>query len=174
MPLRPVIIAINHVVRAVGRRHALPGDTGAIQDTAALSRPREEKGYLMKVKKLAAAVAIAVPVAAALVGTAQPASAMPALPMRCSADLCMDVLGVNGNVATILMWAYSYDFHGHFELQMPNHRVANSPTNRWWNAGQSGYTFANWNGGVGQWCGTEWAQVIPGVYSKIGAICLHA
>jgi hypothetical protein len=138
----------------------------------------------MKVKKLAAAVAIAVPVGAALLGTAQPASANAALPMHvnanaaplpfvCSLDLCMQVEGVKGNVATIVMWAYSYDFHGHFELQMPNHRVANSPTNRWWYTGQSAYTFANWNGGVGQWCGTEWATSVGGYY-KIGGICLHA
>jgi hypothetical protein len=130
----------------------------------------------MKFKRLAAAVTLAVPVGAGLVGAAQPANA--ALPVSCSADLCMKVTYESGNVATVYMWADNAQFAGHFELQMPNHRTANSP-NAVWDAGGTGYEFADWNGGVGQWCGTAWDIYIVPItgtvdYLNVGYTCVTA
>jgi hypothetical protein len=125
----------------------------------------------VKIKKLAAAVAVTVPVSAAIVGTAQPAYA--AYPIHCyGAFLCMQVQNINGNVATIKMWPNSISFYGHFELQMPNHRVGNSPQKEYY-AGRTGYTFANWNGGTGKWCGTAWSYYGTG-YRKLNYGCVSA
>ena len=125
----------------------------------------------MKVKKFAAAVAVAAPVAATLGGGA---AGIRRLPQGCGGDLCMQVVAESGNVATIKMWAYSYRFYGHFQLQMPNHRSTNGPNNQWWYAGGAGYTFASWNGGVGQWCGTAYSYNKLFGYSRAGYLCLHA
>lgn len=122
----------------------------------------------MKVKKLAAAVAVAVPLGAALVTGTQPAYAAG----ECNWDLCMTVTYESGNVASIYMWADTSDITGHFELQMPNHRTANSPTETWY-AGGRGYTFADWNGGYGRWCGTLWWHDFLGWHTK-GNNCIVA
>ena len=130
----------------------------------------------MKVKKLAAAVAIAMPVGASLAGVAQPANAAEAaLPSRCSGDLCMKITYISGNVATAYMWVYDDTLGStHFELSMPNGRIANSPTGPW-QAGGKGYTFADWNGGVGLWCGTLWSASYQfGVFTSVGHVCLEA
>ena len=122
----------------------------------------------MKVKKLAAAVAVAVPLGTALTVGAGPAYAAG----QCSGDLCMSVVYESGNVASIHMWARSYDTPGHFQLQMPNHRSANSPSGYWY-AGGRGYTFADWNGGYGRWCGNLWVSSWSG-WNDIGYLCIVA
>jgi hypothetical protein len=130
----------------------------------------------MKVKKLVTAVAMAVPVGASLAGGAQTANAAEALPVHCSGDLCMRITYQKGTVATVYMWADSDTFFGHFELRMPNGRIANSPNNNQWYAGGAGYTFADWNGGVGLWCGTAWSlsSYFDVAYFSIGHVCLSA
>jgi hypothetical protein len=132
---------------------------------------RTQKGCIMKVKKLATAVAIATPISASLIAGAHPANA--ALPERCSSDLCMKVTYESGNVATIYMWARSITIHsGHFELSMPNGRVANS-NQKTWTAGGAGYTFADWNGGIGLYCGTLWSFNLD-IWENQGNLCLEA
>ena len=124
----------------------------------------------MKVKKLAAAAAIAVPLGAAtLTAGAQPANALSG---KCNDYVCVSVTYESGNVASIYMWA-SWSQKGHFELAMPNGRTANSPSEQWY-AGGRGYTFADWNGGYGKWCGTIWGHSLFGGWTNGGWVCVVA
>ena len=137
------------------------------QSTQDTDKPAK-KGYSMKVKKLAAAVAVAAPVGAALTAGAQSANALSGW---CNDDVCVAVTYESGNVASIYMWA-PRDEKGHFELTMPNGRTANSPSEQWY-AGGRGYTFADWNGGYGRWCGQEWEHSLIGWTSE-GKVCIVA
>ena len=123
----------------------------------------------MKVKKLAAAVAVTVPLSAALATVAEPAYAVG----HCYDDLCMTVTYESGNVASIYMWANNRDLTGHFQLQMPNHTSVSSPTGKWY-AGGRGYTFAKYNGGYGYWCGTLWSHNWLSGWAKNGYVCVVA
>jgi len=142
----------------------LPADADTIQDTVVPA----EKGYQVKVKKLAAAVAIAVPLGAALTAGAEPANALTG---ECNDYVCVSVTYESGNVASIYMWP-AWSHKGHFELIMPNGRTANSPSEQWY-AGGRGYTFADWNGGYGKWCGRFWYNTIFG-WTGSSTVCVVA
>lgn len=127
---------------------------------------------------VAAAVMIAASVSgpSAHAATLSPASSTSAHaasnPVSCSYDLCITATSINGNVASIEAWSRA-NLTGHFELQMPNHRVANSPNQPWY-AGGYGYEFANWNGGYGEWCVTLWDHRSVGGWFTDGYTCVLA
>jgi hypothetical protein len=123
----------------------------------------------MKVKRLAAAVAL-LPVSAALTLVSEkPASAVAG---GCGGDVCAEATHVSGNVVTIRAWARNSSFYGHFELQTPNHRTLNSIQSIW-HAGGTGNYFNNINGGVGRYCVTAW-EYFSGQYGEMGYTCFNA
>jgi hypothetical protein len=114
-----------------------------------------------------------VSVGAVLVLGAAPAMASPNL---CYGDVCANVAAETNTQLFIHTWAYQTTFTGHFEVQTPEHTVANSGDTKNY-ANGSGPTFPlpnNAQNDYGWYCITGWKKLGPGDYTKVGYFCFVA
>lgn len=119
----------------------------------------------MNTKRLAVAVAVTVAApAAALMIAAQPAFAA-----TCAGDFCAQFTYISGNEATVQIQTIN-GFVGHYELQTPNHGVHNTSGDVYWYPGET--VSLTEDGGVGNWCITEWIWDGGNAYTKGSYECL--
>lgn len=113
--------------------------------------------------------AVILPLACLALGAASfiAPTAASALPTACGGDVCFALNSIYGG---FLAWAPNYGFFGHFELQTPQHTVANSTPNEQWNVGVR-YLFRN-QSHSGYYCVTAWQLVGTNGYDKIGYTCM--
>lgn len=124
-----------------------------------------------RITGIAGSILTVIVVAAPLTMVGTPSAS--AASFSCGGDVCAVVIHANGNVATIRAYPPNYTFNGHFELQMPNHKVANSISSTWHQNGTGNY-FNNFNGGRGPWCVTAWRPAAGGGWENIGYSCVQA
>jgi hypothetical protein len=116
--------------------------------------------------------AVILPVACLALGAASliaptAASAANSLPTSCGGDGCFSQAAIHQ--ATFWVWAQSYAFYGHFEIQTPEHTVKNT-SNEQWNVGvKRQVTVSNVSG---YYCMTAWQLVGTNGYNKIGYACM--
>jgi hypothetical protein len=112
--------------------------------------------------------AVILPVACLALGAASliaPTSAW-ALATACGGDVCFSLNSIYGG---FVAWAPNYAFYGHFELQTPQHTVANTSNKQWYVGVKT--LFGN-QSHSGYYCITAWQLVGTNGYDKIGYTCM--
>jgi hypothetical protein len=112
----------------------------------------------------------------ALVGALIPAGAADAAsPVFCNGNyLCLQEVGQSINTMYMDMWAHTYSFKGHFELQTPNTAPMSSSNTTNYPGSGNAVTFTVNNFVYGNYCATAWKWNGGSSYTKLGYGCIVA
>jgi hypothetical protein len=102
------------------------------------------------------------------------APAKAATPVFCNGHyLCAEEVGQSISTMYIDMWAATYSFEGHFQLQTPEHTSASSRNQRNYPGDGNAVTFTV-PVVYGNYCATAWKWNGGSSYTKLGYLCFVA
>lgn len=101
------------------------------------------------------------------------ANAANATPVFCNGNyLCVEEVGQSISTMYVDMWASTYSFEGHFQLQTPTGASLNSRQQRNYPGSGNAVTFTVNNFVYGTYCATAWKWNGGSSYTKLGYGCL--